>query len=341
MKLSLILNLILFTYLCQNVYSQTNCESTWQCSELTNDYNYVECLNNVCKCRDKLGFTGSATSQDKCNCPFPKYVIWKDSSPYCVNLQNITHDASRREIMKSKVRKVYTNFLNPTARQIVKNLSLVSDLFRPDVRGRVMSFGRFNNFVLPQYYYGLGATANATNVVFTTLIAENNVVSVRADVQLFRNPQAFFQPEVFNISQVGFFYFDKDNMIAGVDVNFINLGRIQDVPSIPVVQDQIHDFYRQDICTLLMSRCNSTNQQFSSFNECFSFLSSIPVGSWAQLQGNNLYCRLLHATILRELPSGPQAEPVHCPHIGPTGGMACVELPISDYYTNDVVNVWA
>ncbi|GFZ50808.1 hypothetical protein JCM24511_08566 [Saitozyma sp. JCM 24511] len=78
------------------------------------------------------------------------------------------------------------------------------------------------------------------------------------------------------------------------------------------------------ICLASQSSCNGTNQQYSSFAACESFVSTLPVGSWDQLGDNNLACRALHVPLLQYNTSN------YCAAIGQSGGDFCTTR---DYLT--------
>jgi len=85
------------------VVGSTPCTEQWECISVTDDYNYVSCSNGQCSCKADLGFSGSATAEDRCGCdgsvywgngvPYckkcdpPSEIIYKDGLPYCVDLQ--------------------------------------------------------------------------------------------------------------------------------------------------------------------------------------------------------------------------------------------------------------
>jgi len=67
---------------CSNPNGQVNCTARWQCSSVSNDYNYVDCLQGKCECVE--GFNGTATAQDKCRCD-KEGVYWSSGHPFCLS----------------------------------------------------------------------------------------------------------------------------------------------------------------------------------------------------------------------------------------------------------------
>src|SRR6185295_15401621 len=91
-----------------------SCNEQYQCLSVTNDYNYIECFNNLCKCRFDLGFSGEATTISKCNCMPPFSVYWKNNIPYCIRYEDAVIyqlNKTRNELLKSKVKELYNNII--------------------------------------------------------------------------------------------------------------------------------------------------------------------------------------------------------------------------------------
>jgi hypothetical protein len=62
--------------------SALSCSEQWQCSSVTEDYNYVRCIEGNCTCKD--GFLGNATADDKCRCSAPNTVTWQNNEALCM-----------------------------------------------------------------------------------------------------------------------------------------------------------------------------------------------------------------------------------------------------------------
>lgn len=88
------------------------CSATWECTSVSNDYNYVECMNGACVCKEALGFTGAATTASKCGCAAPNKVYWEGGAPYCIQYNHaVTYaqEQNRNDILISKINGVYTS----------------------------------------------------------------------------------------------------------------------------------------------------------------------------------------------------------------------------------------
>ena len=90
------------------------------------------------------------------------------------------------------------------------------------------------------------------------------------------------------------------------------------------------------ICQIEEEYCIGDNQQYRhkgdgincKYPRCKKFLKSIDVGTFYNIMSNTHKCRVLHSILTTLNPD------IHCPHIGPTGGGACVDKPLEDWYQN-------
>lgn len=60
---------------------EDECQFTYQCLNMTKNYNFVECVDGKCVC--KPGFLGAATVESKCNCEPPHRLDWLDGEAIC------------------------------------------------------------------------------------------------------------------------------------------------------------------------------------------------------------------------------------------------------------------
>ena len=76
-------------------------------------------------------------------------------------------------------------------------------------------------------------------------------------------------------------------------------------------------------CDAVQNVCKGNNTQYASSAECAEFMESLPLVSPAcpaagfDATGNSSLCRLVHLITAAYNPT------VHCPHVGPTGGLGC------------------
>jgi hypothetical protein len=290
-----------------------------------------------------LGFTGNATSSNKCQCPFnvywglgnpyckecvsPRQIIYQNGLPYCVDGAECEASVAQQQtyaIRKQKIMELYLGLRPPTPILVMTGQIDVHNIFDSSVRGRVTPVGSFTGFDgVVEYFYGLAAPTFIPVLNFPTLIAEGNKVGVRVDL-LFNGTN---QP-LHNLTQTGFFTFNSNNLIVSFDLAILNLGAIIDVP------EAARPFVIQQLCnTLVVNPATCTPGtyvgSYSDFTDCVTFMNSIPYGSWNRANSNSVVCRQLHTILTAFRPA------VHCPHAGKTGGGACIDFPYNDFYTND------
>lgn len=61
-----------------------SCKFHYECSEATTMWGAVDCIADLCTCRNDLGFSGSGNETDPCVCADGKMVFWLENNPYCV-----------------------------------------------------------------------------------------------------------------------------------------------------------------------------------------------------------------------------------------------------------------
>lgn len=75
-----------------------------------------------------------------------------------------------------------------------------------------------------------------------------------------------------------------------------------------------------DYCEVITANCTDTDAQFPSNEVCLSYCSEntlTPIGTFMDLTGNTLGCRINHAELASSDPG------THCPQAGPSGGGNC------------------
>jgi len=350
-KLSVVCILLGFTSL---VYGLA-CTAQYQCSGVSNDYNYVNCVNGQCQCLTANGFNGTATTSDPCRCDYnlawggspsqpycivcnpPRSIQYYQGMPYCVNppeCQNLEQASDRNAILTSKVEQVYLRLIYPQPILIITGQQSVSDLFAPTAKGRVSPVGSFDDFTsIEEYFYGLGAASRITQITFKKLAVTGNYVSIW--VVLYFNGTATGQPS-YNLTQTGFYTFDSNNLIESVDLDILNLGWALDGDTL--TNNASRQAIINNVCATLVGApghpgtCPPADDPtgfYSSIGDCQTFMNSIPFGTWAHANANSVICRELHTILTAFRPT------VHCPHTGKTGGMKCVDTLYSSFYDED------
>jgi hypothetical protein len=320
-----------------------SCSEQWQCSSVTENYDYVQCIEGECRCRTANGFYGSATTEDKCRCPFgvfwgsngpqckqcdpPRSMVWLEGNPYCIDAsecEELAVDAQIQAIRRQRVREIYENLIYPKPLAILANHSLATQ-FADNVHGRVTPLGSFTDFEgVLEYFYALALTTTAfiPTVNIRTLVSTGNRVGIRVDITFNRTDGTGFQ---YNLTEEGFFEFDENNKVRDFDVAILNIGAAVDIP------EEGRGVAIERMCNTVMVNpgyCANLGE-FADYNDCVNFMNTIPYGSWNRANSNTTTCRLLHTFLV------PVRPEIHCPHVGKGGGGKCQEFPYDYHYTHD------
>jgi len=155
------------------------------------------------------------------------------------------------------------------------------------------------------------------------------IVVSTVDLITLPNPNIPGPPST-KLTQTGFWRFDgnhRDALVMQYDLNILNLDRFTIDSGTNYHEPEMRNNILQGICFAHQQFCKGKNQQYNDFNECVSFMTTkIPFGNFNEMDSDTVACRTLHAPLTAQRPD------VHCPHIGPTGGMKCVDSPYKDYY---------
>ncbi|KUI58126.1 hypothetical protein VP1G_05441 [Cytospora mali] len=222
----------------------------------------------------------------------------------------------------------------------VQALSINSTLFSEDVIGRVDAtrvflgrelnteyiFGLFSELSLNPSSFSLLGTPMSYKI--THFAANQNIAINSAVVQFYSSTVDLTYP----VEITFWATYNAQGQITQYDATFKWLQWSFDTLSAVMMQAlnmtstarftaYATQMLARSICTTAMESCNGTNTQYSSMDECVSFLTSgVPFGNAYELGFDTLLCRMAHQPMVPIRPS------VHCSHIGPTGG---------DYCTND------
>jgi hypothetical protein len=226
-----------------------------------------------------------------------------------------------------KIEQLYEDLVSPTPTLILTGQKSVADIFDPAVRGRVTPVGQFLHAeAVNEYFFGLATTptSRVTRVEFHSLAASGDKVAVEVDIHFERSSGGGF-----TLRQTGFFAFNADDRVSSFDLTILNLGAAVNPRS-----DAEREANIRGVCAVLTTglgpgqppTCPGT---YSDFSDCYTFMHSIPYGTWDRANSNTFVCRQLHTLLT------PYRPAMHCPHAGKTGGGACVEFTYESFFDEE------
>lgn len=315
----------------------SQCFQTWQCTSSSENYNYVECIDGACQCKTDLGFTGSATFEDKCKCADPKQVYWKQGDPFCLSYEDAVtcqHEETREAILESKVRLIYDSLIWPVPQTIMGGLiygdnSFMETLFAPNAAGRVDPVGSYSDFEgIVEYFYGTvwQGFAKVQSVDMRKIVAQGNEVASRVNILIGYYDQDDNLMFSANTTQTGIFTFNEDNLVEKTELIIHYLGKANAGQSAAEIIGAACHFIMN------VAQCTSEHDPdgyYNDFNDCYAHLSGLNIGSWDDVPSDTAICRYYHSLLAIARPHQ------HCSHSGKTGGGKCIDTPYSDYYKKE------
>jgi len=224
-------------------------------------------------------------------------------------------------------RTLYQGLVYPNAHNIVDSGSYPAGIFSPNVSGRIVPVGAFDDQEGTfEYFYGLAGGSFIIDVAFIHLFAKGNLVAVRVDL-LFNQTKVPVDAAagIQNLTQEGFITFNRDGLIESYDLVILRLGQAQFAVENPVLRPAVI----AGICQVHQIYCLGANQQYANTTECINSITSQNYGTWDNASSNTTTCRELHSALV------PLRPNFHCPHIGPTGGGACIDVPYNEFYAQN------
>jgi len=217
---------------------------------------------------------------------------------------------------------LYEGLISPHALEIVEAGVYPPGIFSANASGRITPVGSFTDAIGSfEYFYGLASHFIFIETTIVTLIAKANLVALRVDLTIDMTASGVGFG-LLNLTQEGFITFDEDNLITSYDLVILRLGEAFDPMITP--EAEVETIY--EICEVEAEFCTGANQQYPSLDACIAYISAITYGTWDNASSNTTVCRELHSLLV------PLRPDYHCPHIGPTGGGACVDTPYDEFY---------
>ena len=295
---------------------------------------------------------------------------WCDSSnfdltgPYnnCLQIEN------QQERQKCIAKVAFDNIVFPNAYFIITMNEKVP-WFTDDIVGRITPTGIFPDYQQNvDYLYGIAASSSLLLgceqpgvVPFEAfphyLTSQGEIASVRYDYTMGNYP---LNDCTLNFTLSGFMRFnDQGTKIKSYDFTLQRWGLA--VAEINKCRGgETRELGESFICAVEAAKCitNTTQQYDHNFGvidrlrnwlipdelefhvdfdnhpgnvidglpECRNFLRGIEKGTWDHVITNTVTCRVLHSFLAIVHPE------IHCEHIGPTGGMACMDYDYDFYY---------
>lgn len=212
--------------------------------------------------------------------------------------------------------------------------------FRENVKGRVSPLGNYTSLALAtEYFFGLAPDAGSVRNLKKTGFAEATIAKFSSDCPEVAAASAVFtiktfngtQPQMFNsyIVQTGFWQFDPDGKVKAFDLALPDLQEwvefattFHGATASPIVQDGAMQY----ICSVQDKLCVGENKVYKDVDDCVTTLKSKNFGTYDNPWQDSVTCRTIHINLV------PIRPDLHCPHIGPAGGGACVDATWNEKY---------
>jgi len=284
----------------------------WQCSSVTNNYNYVNCYNSTtCACRDRQGFDNKATVDDKCSCP-NGLIYYVDGLAYCSDITLFPRIETRSKKMLYALRYIFEEVASNQSLASMIALGQIdvnwlfntSSIIRVDILG---SFGGIN-----EYLFGLFAfnPIISSKLTYYVIDSKAGLASFRADFNF-----AFFG-SVLNASYVGSVSFDQNDKISVMDLSTLWFSRLDFVLGNPIFKSGIIAAY----CTVYVDQCIPFGFiGYSNFTDCVNYQNQRPFGTFALVEDDSVVCGFFHRSLT-------PVNKVHCSHMEQNGGNNNPEL---------------
>ena len=308
------------------------CSQQWECGQVSENYNYVACVNGVCACRASQGFIGKATTTDKCRCA--KNIYWEGGNAFCTTLQDGVAWGTLKEkqtIWKENIRTVYNLTIYPYNENYIRGAPL-PDVLADEIDGLVHPFGYHKGKLgVAEYFYGLTPNNITFDKMPASIIVGVHMTQFIADIEqkkaattinyqiaLTANPSVVIS----NATQNGYWRFDDNDKI----VEYVLWNPLYSLSSRAGRYDANITKTIHDTCSRHERFCLDEHKQYADFDACVAFLTNKTFGQPDVFTADNVICRNQHATLISLRPE------VHCMHVGPTGGGFCQDWSLPSFF---------
>ncbi|KAF7935332.1 uncharacterized protein EAE97_008239 [Botrytis byssoidea] len=248
------------------------------------------------------------------------------------------------------ISRIYNTTIYPNNLPVLANGSTATPegLFSVNATGRISPLGNFTGFDdSTEYFFALSPIPGQTGPgilqpnynaftsyelhAFTSGCPEVASTIAYLNTTIVNPGSPSHGKYVTKIKEIAFWRFDDTGAVLYYDAQIPNLSLWfakftgADISNVAV---QTLDIVT-NLCPQIQARCTGANQVYSSELECIATLLAKPFGTFDETWGDNIVCRLVHVVLTQVRPE------IHCPHVGPTGGMKCVDYDYNQGYLAD------
>ncbi|KAF4301440.1 hypothetical protein GTA08_BOTSDO10783 [Botryosphaeria dothidea] len=241
------------------------------------------------------------------------------------------------------IQSIYNLTVYPNNAQIIAQggSAVPPGLFDSQAKGRITPLGNFTDFEDSiEYFFGLAPTpqgnaagiglyeaevvsftSGCPEVAASTVYLKGGAVDKEKGGLLAGSPTTI-------LKQVAFWRFDSEGFVQQYDAWIPTLqlwtatANGIDYENRTIQQGAI----AQVLCPTIQQRCVGQDQQYQSVEDCTAQLLTKEFGTFDEVWGDNIVCRMIHLILTVIRPD------VHCAHVGPTGGGKCVNIDYRIYF---------
>ncbi|KAK0713698.1 hypothetical protein B0T26DRAFT_833320, partial [Lasiosphaeria miniovina] len=218
-------------------------------------------------------------------------------------------------------------------------------LFSQDVVGRVDPVGDFIGFEASiEYFFALAPIPQPSDLF--AAITSYKITEFSSGCPGVASSVVYLYCSVVNpgapddgtplppLKQVAFWKFDASGAVLKYDawIPRLNAWLEQTAGGVSVTDPQFQAGTIAALCDATQQRClGPDNVQWNSTAQCVAALAQKPFGNYDEARGDNVVCRAIHIILTVGNPE------THCPHVGPTGGGACIDVPYGHVFEDEDV----
>ncbi|KAJ3193275.1 hypothetical protein HK101_005107 [Irineochytrium annulatum] len=235
------------------------------------------------------------------------------------------------------VDNVYTLTTYPTNLGVISSGKVPRRTFSNNTYGRIWPVGTFTNTEdTVEYQFGIFGNQNKSDIASALVpvihsfkvvayVNTGNIAATAIDYVMLSPITNTTYP----LRVQGFWRLTDNYEVAGYDVEVQNSGQFFTAVSLNIPTWLDHGALAALVCISQNVACQGENQQYGAKGQpqCLAELTStIPLGDFNQILANSVTCRSIHVNLAFLRPQH------HCPHVGPTGGLKCVDNPYDAYF---------